>query len=160
MARADNSVISVTIVPQSDSPILINDCAIRTQDTVAWNNGTQVNATAALVGMSFTNTSDKTAVAVKFSFRFADAFGDLIFSSFGENSGTYSTGAIIKPKLGGIMQALQAGSPGVFTVTFAGTGVSELACSVSAVRFDDGTTWHAKAPTPQSGGGTPLPRPR
>lgn len=99
-----------------------------------------------LIGVSFTNVSVIAATDVKFRFDLRDAFGKTLESETGTVSGVFSPNVLIQPQrasLTGVYlpQPQFPNSSAWELDNFSGKDVTSVRCTVTDVRFMDGTVW-------------------
>jgi hypothetical protein len=96
-----------------------------------------------LVGASFTNMSDKTAVAVKFTFTSIDDFGKRLDSSTKTVYGSFAPGVLIEPRrrIGDHTMFTDATTAAIDFYNLYNTEVTTMECRADAIKYSDGSIW-------------------
>ncbi len=128
-AAAGLSFYPETTVTQSTSPVSIRTCQVA---PVYQKDGTKTEQ----AWIAFTNTGTQVATSIRFRFDFDDAYGSSVGSSYGDVTGMFSPGVLISKLKDAQWAWVMPGNPG------------QVACSVTAVRFADGTVWRDPSPQP------------
>lgn len=124
-AAIADPVLGVPVTPTTNQgpPIVINECRLMT-------SGNQLVTTSSGIQIQFTNETTKTAQLINFQ------VNDVYQNAVIRDVGTFSPGITVihKYKIG----AGETHSP-LFDAP-------NLRCSVSSIKFDDGSVWHSDQP--------------
>jgi hypothetical protein len=107
------------------------------------------NASSFRACVSFKNVTQKPISLITFTFRFDDLLGNPIAEQLLQRTGSFGPGILIEGK----MSILGGNSDSYNCVNLAMTTIkpSSETVSVTAVRFEDGTTWKKGDPLPGAG---------
>jgi hypothetical protein len=137
-----------TVLVQNGAPISIDRCLVL-------SNTVQGNPDHLSENVDFTNVSRQTATEVRFAFKIVDTSGRMKQILAAESAGSFAAGIAIDQAKALLVDPNDAKQ----TVNVVPNG-AKVFCSVTMVRFDDGSVWHeGDGPAGSAVIYTPLPGP-
>src|SRR5579862_3488023 len=130
-APADQRLATVANGPSV--PVRIDACAAQLADTSVGNVNYWIDEE-----VKFTNAGGQPITALRFQFDLLYAFGSRLRTMYGDVQGEFSPGVLIEPHYDMVAERFTSN---VWSAINIDPNVSEVACSVSRVRFQDGTVW-------------------
>ena len=124
-AAIADPVLGVPVTPTTNQgpPIVINECRLMT-------SGNQLVTTSSGIQIQFTNETTKTAQLINFQ------VNDVYQNAVIRDVGTFSPGITVIHKY-------KIGAGETYSPLF---DAPNLRCSVSSIKFDDGSVWHSDQP--------------